>query len=227
MDRIWPGGTVGEIRSTCTYRRSAKRSVQIGPCRGRSRAEAIACSEVGWLDNRAWRPPGWLLPRCPIRGATWHPSGEQPPPARRPRETPAPFTSLTVSSGLTHHFMGNQTIAREFAERALRQPHLLDPASGIGFQVETPVAMGALLARILWLSGFPDQATAAANEAVAAAVTSRPFVFHLLPGGAGRAAGRAVDRRYGRGPARARSARRSCRRNRSAWSSACRRSRAY
>ena len=54
--------------------------------------------------------------------------------------------------------LGHQTIAREFAERALRQPHHFDPASGIGYQVETPIAIGALLARILWLLGFPDQA---------------------------------------------------------------------
>jgi predicted ATPase/DNA-binding winged helix-turn-helix (wHTH) protein len=74
--------------------------------------------------------------------------------------------------GLTHHFMGHQTLAREFADRSLRQPHLLDPALSIGFQVETPAAMGSLLARILWLSGFPDQARVAANEAVAAAAKS-------------------------------------------------------
>ena len=49
--------------------------------------------------------------------------------------------------GLTHHVMGQQQRAREFAERALRQPHLLNTASGVGFQVETPVAMGALMAR--------------------------------------------------------------------------------
>ncbi len=71
--------------------------------------------------------------------------------------------------GLTHHVLGQQQLARGFAERALRQPHLLDAASGIGFQIETPVAMGALLARVLWLSGLPDQAIEAAAEAMAAA----------------------------------------------------------
>jgi len=67
--------------------------------------------------------------------------------------------------GLTHHAMGHQVIARDFAERALGQPHHFDPTSGIGYQVETPVAIGALLARILWLLGFPDQAMAAATDA--------------------------------------------------------------
>jgi predicted ATPase/DNA-binding winged helix-turn-helix (wHTH) protein len=71
--------------------------------------------------------------------------------------------------GLTHHFMGQQVIAREFAERALGQAHHFDPTSGIGYQVETPVAIRALLARILWLLGYPDQAMEAAKQATAAA----------------------------------------------------------
>ncbi len=79
--------------------------------------------------------------------------------------------------GLTHHLMGHQAIARKFAERALGQPHHFDPTSGIGFQVETPVAMASLLARILWLSGFPDRARVAANEAVAAAAKSGHSFF--------------------------------------------------
>ena len=74
--------------------------------------------------------------------------------------------------GLTHHLLGHQAAAREFAARALGQPQHFDPASGIGFQVETPAAMAALLARTLWLSGLPDQARVAANEAVAAAAKS-------------------------------------------------------
>jgi hypothetical protein len=68
--------------------------------------------------------------------------------------------------------MGHQTVAGEFAARALRQAHHFDPRSGFGFQVETPAAMASLLARILWLTGFPDQANVAASEAVAAAAKS-------------------------------------------------------
>jgi predicted ATPase/DNA-binding winged helix-turn-helix (wHTH) protein len=67
--------------------------------------------------------------------------------------------------GLTHHFMGHHAIARGFAERALGEPGRFDPNSGFGYQVETPVAIGALLARILWLLGFPDQAMAAVTAA--------------------------------------------------------------
>ncbi|WP_158932469.1 winged helix-turn-helix domain-containing protein [Acidisphaera sp. S103] len=71
--------------------------------------------------------------------------------------------------GLTHHFLGHLPAAREFAERALSQPHHFDPTLDLGYQAETPVAIGALLARILWLGGFPDQAADAAAQAVAAA----------------------------------------------------------
>jgi hypothetical protein len=77
-----------------------------------------------------------------------------------------------IRGSLTHHFLGQQPLARVFAERALEQPHLLDPGSGIGFQVETLAAMGSLLARILWLSGFPDQAKVAAYRAVDVAAKS-------------------------------------------------------
>ena len=74
--------------------------------------------------------------------------------------------------GLTYHLLGQQPVARDFTERALRQPHLLDPASRVGYQVETTVAMGAQLARILWLTGLPDQAVVAARGAVTAARNS-------------------------------------------------------
>jgi predicted ATPase/DNA-binding winged helix-turn-helix (wHTH) protein len=71
--------------------------------------------------------------------------------------------------GLTHHLLGHQALAEEFTAHALREPNHLDPTSGTSYQVETPVAMGAQLARILWLKGFPDQARIAAERAVAAA----------------------------------------------------------
>jgi hypothetical protein len=71
--------------------------------------------------------------------------------------------------GLTHHCLGHQPAAREITERALRHAHLLDSSLGLGYQVETPVAMAAQLARILWLQGFPDQAMVAATDAITAA----------------------------------------------------------
>jgi hypothetical protein len=78
-------------------------------------------------------------------------------------------------------------IAREFAERAVGRPHHFDPTSGIGYQVETPVAIGALLARILWLLGYPDQATAAATEATVKAQDSGhsfPVIYAVTFAGA-------------------------------------------
>ena len=68
--------------------------------------------------------------------------------------------------GLTHHLLGDQPVARKFTERALREPRLLSATSGIGYQVETPIAMHTQLARILWLMGLPDQAMSAAAEAL-------------------------------------------------------------
>lgn len=75
--------------------------------------------------------------------------------------------------GLTHHLLGHQPLARDFTERALLRPQHLEPGSGLGYQVETPVAMRAQLARILWLTGLPDQAKVAAQEALAAAQNSK------------------------------------------------------
>jgi predicted ATPase len=71
--------------------------------------------------------------------------------------------------GLTHHLLGHQPTAREFTQRALRHAHHLDSSLGLGYQVETPVAMAAQLGRILWLQGFPDQALLAATDAITAA----------------------------------------------------------
>ncbi len=79
--------------------------------------------------------------------------------------------------GLTYHLLGQQPAARDFTERALRRPHLLDPASSIGYQVETPVAMAGQMARILWLLGLPQQAM----EAVAAATAAAQETGHAFP----------------------------------------------
>jgi predicted ATPase len=70
---------------------------------------------------------------------------------------------------LTHHYLGNQTLTRQLTERTLKQPQHIGSTSSIGFQIETPIAMAALLARILWLQGWPDQAATVAQEAIDAA----------------------------------------------------------
>jgi hypothetical protein len=78
--------------------------------------------------------------------------------------------------------MGHQAIAREFAERAFDHAHHFDQTPGNFYQVETPVAIGALLARVLWLLGLPDQAMAAAMQATVAAQNtgySFPVIYAL------------------------------------------------
>jgi predicted ATPase/DNA-binding winged helix-turn-helix (wHTH) protein len=87
--------------------------------------------------------------------------------------------------GLTHHILGHQTLARDYTERALRQPHSLETISGIGYQVQTAVAMAAQLARIQWMMGFPDQAMVLAEEAVSAGQKSGqvfPLFYALIFG---------------------------------------------
>jgi predicted ATPase/DNA-binding winged helix-turn-helix (wHTH) protein len=68
------------------------------------------------------------------------------------------------------HMLGDQTRAREHAERAL-SPDAVDirQLHGCPFQFDHQTAALTQLARILWLQGFPDQAAAAARNAVATA----------------------------------------------------------
>jgi predicted ATPase/DNA-binding winged helix-turn-helix (wHTH) protein len=82
---------------------------------------------------------------------------------------PGPIHLADRILGLTYHYLGDQTTARVLTERALRNPHHLDSSLGLGYQVETKVAMAGQLGRILWLQGFADQARAAAQDAVTAA----------------------------------------------------------
>jgi predicted ATPase/DNA-binding winged helix-turn-helix (wHTH) protein len=79
--------------------------------------------------------------------------------------------------GLTYHYLGEQGLARGFTERALQQPRHIEAAASVGYQVETPVAMATILARILWLQGYPDQALVATQDAIDAARQSG----HLFP----------------------------------------------
>jgi predicted ATPase/DNA-binding winged helix-turn-helix (wHTH) protein len=82
---------------------------------------------------------------------------------------PGPIHLADRILGLTYHYLGDQTTARALTERALRNPHHLDASLGLGYQVETKVAMAGQLGRILWLQGFADQARAAAQDAATAA----------------------------------------------------------
>jgi predicted ATPase/DNA-binding winged helix-turn-helix (wHTH) protein len=68
--------------------------------------------------------------------------------------------------GLTHHYLGNQAAAGQALERVRTIVRQTGTATDTDFQLTSEVAVPALLARILWLRGFPDQAMAALHEAI-------------------------------------------------------------
>ena len=68
--------------------------------------------------------------------------------------------------GLTHHFLGNQAVARQRTERLRSETRRAAQASNADFQLDPEIACPTLLARILWIQGFADQAMAAAQEAL-------------------------------------------------------------
>jgi predicted ATPase/DNA-binding winged helix-turn-helix (wHTH) protein len=74
--------------------------------------------------------------------------------------------------GLTHHFLGNQDLARQHMEQVRRIARGSENPPNTEFQLSPEVAAASLLTRILWLQGFPDQAMAMLGEAVEAAQSS-------------------------------------------------------
>ena len=68
--------------------------------------------------------------------------------------------------GLTHHYVGNQAEAGRALERVRAIVRQTGTATDTDFHLTSEVAVPALLARILWLQGFPDQAMAALQEAI-------------------------------------------------------------
>jgi predicted ATPase/DNA-binding winged helix-turn-helix (wHTH) protein len=71
--------------------------------------------------------------------------------------------------GLTHHYLGNQAVAGQMLECVRTIVRQTGTATDTDFQLTSEVAVPSLLARSLWLRGFPDQAMAALNDAVDAA----------------------------------------------------------
>ncbi|MES2821893.1 MAG: winged helix-turn-helix domain-containing protein [Pseudomonadota bacterium] len=76
--------------------------------------------------------------------------------------------------GLAEHFAGNQVLARRFAEQALAHLTRDETRShftrGFGVQYDQEVAVMTLMARTLWLQGYPEQAWRMADEALQAAL---------------------------------------------------------
>ncbi len=86
------------------------------------------------------------------------------------RDGPEMALSLQRLSGLAQHFAGNQLQAKRHAIAALTQivrtPSAGNYTNGFGVQYDQEVAALTLLARILWLQGFPEQAWQRALQAV-------------------------------------------------------------
>ncbi len=70
---------------------------------------------------------------------------------------------------LTHHHLGNQQTAQHLSVRVLHVARRTGNALNTEFQLSPQIAATAMLTRILWLQGFPDQAASMLQEAIAAA----------------------------------------------------------
>jgi predicted ATPase len=69
--------------------------------------------------------------------------------------------------GTSQHYLGNQPGGRRHLERVLADYEAVDHrAYKIRFQIDLLVAARVVLARILWLQGFPDQAMRAAASSI-------------------------------------------------------------
>jgi predicted ATPase len=69
--------------------------------------------------------------------------------------------------GISQHYLGDLPSARRHLEHALVGYVTPDQTSHIiRFHIDQRVVMSAFLARVLWLQGFPDQATRAAHSSV-------------------------------------------------------------
>jgi predicted ATPase/DNA-binding winged helix-turn-helix (wHTH) protein len=69
--------------------------------------------------------------------------------------------------GASHHFLGDQDVARRHFERVLTDYVSSDNRAHIvRFQLDLRMTASAFLARLLWLQGFPDQAMRTAESSI-------------------------------------------------------------
>ncbi|WP_420562329.1 ATP-binding protein [Thalassobaculum sp.] len=81
--------------------------------------------------------------------------------------TPAETLTSLRMLALSNHFIGRQNEARNYAERLLDQTAGRSDAARLSaFQFDMRVGTQAVLSRVLWIQGYPDQATATAQAAV-------------------------------------------------------------
>jgi predicted ATPase/DNA-binding winged helix-turn-helix (wHTH) protein len=80
---------------------------------------------------------------------------------------PADLSCGDQMIGIVLHILGNQVVARCHIERALSRP-LARPhrVRAMPFQIDPRVRTHGILAHILWLQGFPEQAMRAAHSAI-------------------------------------------------------------
>jgi predicted ATPase/DNA-binding winged helix-turn-helix (wHTH) protein len=74
---------------------------------------------------------------------------------------------------VNNHYLGHQDLARSLVETVQRQAPQKVRSANNDFQLDRHVAMTTLLSRLQWLQGFPDQAGAAARQAVEAALKTK------------------------------------------------------
>jgi predicted ATPase/DNA-binding winged helix-turn-helix (wHTH) protein len=84
-------------------------------------------------------------------------------------QTPAAMALAHSALGIGHHFVGDQQLARRHLEEA-RNLSVRPGDRAIGtLGLDNTTFVPSVLARVLWLQGYPDQAAAAARRAVEAA----------------------------------------------------------
>jgi len=119
------------------------------------------------LDDKAWRFR--LLAGLHMYQRRLGDFGQLLPLAREARRLAAQMSDPSALSaahamlGVTHHLGGDLASAREALTASLRQPHSARQvtANAFGFNRDSRI----LLARTLWLQGYPDQAIREAREA--------------------------------------------------------------
>ncbi|AZF10637.1 Disease resistance protein [Pseudomonas sp. R2-37-08W] len=87
-----------------------------------------------------------------------------------PRTEPLLDLSTQRLRALAQHYTGHQALARQQAEQVLQRmshsAHVNRFAHGVGVQYDQSVASLTVLARILWLQGFPERAWRTASQAL-------------------------------------------------------------
>jgi hypothetical protein len=102
--------------------------------------------------------------------------------------------------GISHHFLGEQTVALRHLEGMLNRAPVGNPADILRFQFDQSVVARAFLGKVLWLKGLPDAAMRGQPKRGGCTV-DWPYVVAMLRTGAGRLPSRTPRRRFDGGRA--------------------------